>query len=155
MKSNRIHFYTYLVVTISVAVLLITGAPVLTMPVDNADTIPLGTFITWAGLVSLTRTIFFGIKEIREPSSKTNEILAGILKVISFLSVLWLPISYFLAGNLSFTFTESSSFQGGQLAMKCFWIYSTSIVIGAIMVVLIYWISIYVNKRNVIANHNN
>jgi len=88
------------------------------MALDAKNSIPLGTWITWAGMISLPLTVYWGIIEFRKPTKKLNKILSRLLKTTITLGVLWLPISFFLAGNLSFTFSEKLSFQGGQAAMR-------------------------------------
>ena len=81
------------------------------------------------------------------PSRKLNRILSGLLKIIIVLGILWVPISYLLAGNLSFSFSEKQIFQGGQDAMRWFWRLSYGIGIGAILIIFTYWISLLFKKR--------
>ena len=125
--NNRItKFYSALIISLCVILLLVTGSSILTMPLDSKNSIPLGTFITWAGMVALPLTLYWGIKELKTPTKKLNKLLAWILKIIIVLGILWVPISFSLAGNWSFTFTEKESFQGGQLAMLWFCLLYTS-----------------------------
>ncbi|WP_141719727.1 hypothetical protein [Roseivirga misakiensis] len=133
--------------TISVIVLLFTGSPLLTTSLTSDGSVPLGTFITWAGMISLPLTIYWGIKELRKPSSKLNRVLSELLKIIILLGILWVPISYLLAGNLSFTFSEKETFQGGQAAMRWFWRLSYGIGISAVLIVTTFWISLLFKKR--------
>ena len=72
-------------------------------------------------MVSLPFTVYWGVREFRSPTSKLNKFFAGLLKAIILLGILWAPISYLLARNPSFSFSEKESFQGGQMAMKWFW----------------------------------
>ena len=147
MDRRSIWFFTFLVTTIVVIILFVTGSSLLLVALDNNDSIPLGTFITWLGMVSLPMTIYSGIKELRNPTRKLSKILSPLLKFIIVLGILWVPLAYLLAGNLSFTFTEKTSFQGGQMAMKTFWILSYGIGIGALSVLVIYWISLFFTKK--------
>src|SRR6056297_3392645 len=140
MNRRKTYFYTSLILTLSVITLLVTGSNLLIIPLDNSKSIPFGTFITWTGMVSLPLTIYWGIKELRKPLSKLNRIL-------------WVPISYLLAGNLSFTFSEKETFQGGQIAMRWFWRLSYGIGIGAILTLIIYWISLLFKKKKTVANN--
>lgn len=140
MNKREIYFYSALILTISVIILLITGSSLLTIALNGDETIPLGTIITWAGMISLPLTIYWGIKELRKPSSKLNKMLSRVLKIIIILGILWVPISYLLAGNLSFSFSERETFQGGQDAMRWFWRLSYGIGIGAILILFTYWI---------------
>ena len=150
MNRRKVYFYSALILTISVIMLLATGSSLLTASLDNDDSIPLGTLITWTGMISLPLSIYWGLKELRKPSSKLNGILSGFLKIIIIAGILWVPISYLLAGNLSFTFSEKQSFQGGQAAMRWFWRLSYGIGIGAILTLIVYWISLlFINKKSV------
>ena len=133
--------------TVIVIILLFTGSSLLTLALDKDQTIPLGTLITWTGMISLPLTIYWGISELRKPRSKLNQILSIFLKIILILGILWVPISYLLAGNLSFSFSEKETFQGGQDAMRWFWRLSYGIGIGAIMIVIVYWISLIFRKK--------
>lgn len=152
MNRRKIYFYSALILTLSVIILLATGSSVLTIAL-NDKSIPLGTFITWTGMISLPLMIYWGIKELRKPSSKLNRILSGFLKIIIISGILWVPISYLLAGNLSFTFSEKETFQGGQVAMQWFWRLSYGIGIGTILILIIYWISLLFKKKKTVANN--
>jgi hypothetical protein len=147
MNKRKIYFYSALILTIGVMILLVTGSSLLTMGLDSDKSIPFGTLITWTGMISLPLTIYWGIKELRKPSSKLNRILSGFLKTIIALGILWVPISYLLAGNLSFSFSEKETFQGGQDAMRWFWRLSYGVGIGAILIITTYWISLLFKKR--------
>lgn len=153
MNKRKIYFYSALILTIGVIILLGTGSSLLTKALYRDPTIPFGTLITWTGIVSLPLTIYWGIKELRKPSNKLNRILSGSLKIIIFLGILWVPISYLLAGNLSFSFSEKETFQGGQDAMRWFWRLSYGIGIGAILIIFTYWISLIFKKDKAITNN--
>ena len=142
MKRGRIWFYSSLMVTLFTILLLVTGSSLLTMAIDKSDTIPLGTFITWAGMISLPLSIYWGIEELRSPKGAFSSVLSKSLKVILLLAILWVPISYLLAGNLSFSFSEKETFQGGQIAMRWFWRISYGIGLGAVLILTLYWISL-------------
>jgi len=142
MNKRKIYFYSALVLTLSVIILLAAGSSLLTIALDKDESIPVGTLMTWMGMISLPLTIYWGIKELRKPSSKLNSILSGLLKIIITLGILWVPLSYLLAGNLSFSFSEKETFQGRQDAMKWFWRLSYGNGIGAILTITIYWFSL-------------
>jgi len=134
-------------VTFFTITLLVTGSSLLMIALDDDHSIPLGTFITWAGMIALPLSIYWGIKELRKPSSKLNRFLSGLLKIIIILGILWVPISYLLAGNLSFSFSEKVTFHGGQDAMRWFWRLSYGIGIGSILTLIAYWISLLFKKK--------
>lgn len=147
MNRRKIWFISSLIVTFSVIIILITGSSLLTTALDKSNSIPLGNFITWAGMISLPLTIYWGIGELRKPTRKLNRVLSKSLKTTLILAILWVPISYLLAGNLSFTFSERESFQGGQTAMKWFWRLSYGIPIAGLSTLLTYWISLLFKKK--------
>jgi hypothetical protein len=143
-----------MILTVSVIILLVTGSSLLNTALKSEKTIlPFGTLITWTGMISFPLTIYWGIKELRKPSSNLNRILSGLLKIIIVLGILWVPISYLLAGNLSFSFSEKETFQGGQDAMRWFWRLSYGIGIGAILILFTYWISLIFKKDKTIAKN--
>lgn len=139
MKKRKIWFFGFLIITIFVFVILGSGSPLLTIALGDTG-IPAGNLFTWAGMIALPLSIYMGARELRSPTSKLNAVLSAILKVVLILAVFWMPISFLLAGNLSFIFSERDSFQGGQTAMKLFWLLSYGIGIAAISVLLMYWI---------------
>lgn len=146
MNKQKIYFFSALTITFVVILLLVTGSSILLIALNDANTIPLGTFITWAGMIALPLSMYWGIKELRKPSNKPNRILSSLLKTIIALAFLWVPISYGLAGNFSFTFTEKATFQGGQVAMKWFWRLCYGIAIGSVATLLLYWFSVVITK---------
>jgi hypothetical protein len=117
------------------------------MALDTKNSKPFGSIIAWAAMISLPMTVYWGSKELRKPSTKLNKILAGFLKLIIILGILWLLISFLLAGNLSFTFSVKESFQGEQVAMKCFWYLSYGIGVGTIAIISTYWTSLFFKKN--------
>lgn len=147
MKKRKIYFFGALILTLCTIVLLVTGSPVLSLALVNDSSIPFGTLITWPGMISLPLTIYWGIEEMRIPTGKLNKILSGFLKLMIISGILWVPISFLLAGNLSFSFSEKEIFQGGQLAMRWFWRFSYGIVIGTILTLIIYWLSLLFTKK--------
>ena len=153
MNRRKTYFLSALILTLSAVILLITGSPLLTIALDSDKSIPFGTLITWTGMISLPLTIYWEIKDLRKPSGKLNKILSIFLKIIIILGILWVPISYLLAGNLSFSFSEKETFQGGQIPMKWFWRLSYGIGIGAILTLITYWISLLSKKNKTVANN--
>ena len=146
MEKRKICFIASLIVTVIVVTLLVTGSSLLTITLDKNNSLPLGNLITWAGMVSLPLTIYWGIGEMRNPTGPLNKILSGILKLVILLAVLWFPISFLLAGNLTFSFSEKESFRGSQQAMKWFWGLSYGIGLGALLSLGIFGISFIFKK---------
>lgn len=139
MTKTRFYFFASLTILITVAIILITGSFILTEPLFNGSTIPMGTPLTWLGIMSLPLAIYFGNERFRNPT-EIYKLLSGILKFSLTTAVLWVPICYLLAGNLSFSFSEKSGFRGGQIAMKCFWGYSYGVVILPLLLLIVHWV---------------
>ena len=138
MRKRNFLFLASLTILLVAGFLLITGAPVLTTPLPGNPSLPMGTLLTWAGILSLPLSIYFGVERFRKPARATDKFIANALKVLIILSILWAPICYLLAGNLSFSFTEKAGFQGGQTAMKTFWYFNYLLVVAPIMLLLLY-----------------
>ncbi len=145
MKSFRILFWISLFTFITALVLLVSGSPILMMELIDKSAIPLGTPITWAGMIAFPFAVFFGIRRIRIPSERFCRLLQMLLFVSIGLAFIWVPVSYLISGNLSFSFSEKQAFRGGQTAMKLFWIYSFVTGLLPLLVLFLFWISILVS----------
>jgi hypothetical protein len=95
-------------------------------------------------VVALPLSIYSGVKKIYTPTNKMEKYISVTLKVFMVLSFLWVPVCYLLAGNLSFNFSDKSTFQGGQWAMKIFWIFSYTLVAGPLILWVIFWINSFI-----------
>lgn len=140
MKNRKIWLFASLIIALISSFLLISGNALLTKSIWNNVYFPFGTLTTWLGFIGLSFSVYCGIKELRKPTNFFTKLLSYQLKVALVLSFLWIFISYVLAGNFSFTFTETNTFQGGQLAMKIFWILCYTLVIIPILVFFSYHI---------------
>ena len=147
MKKRKLWFIGSLIVFVTAAVLLITGSSVLTLSLSQKANIPLGTFITWFGIISLPLCFYYGIRRLREPGTSVDKYFGLLLKGLMGLAILWMPICFLLAGNMSFTFTEKAEFQGGQLAMRIFWFFSYFMVAGPIAFAAIFGIASLFRKK--------
>jgi hypothetical protein len=138
MKRTNIFFILSLGIFILSLYLLATASPALNYPLGKDDTLPLGNFITWVGLIALPMALYWGVGQLRTPGDGLYKILSSAVKALIFLSILWLPISYMLAGNMNFNFGEVDAFQGGQLAMKLFWGLSMGIPLSVLLLFLLH-----------------
>jgi hypothetical protein len=93
-----------------------------------------------AGIIALPLSAYWGIGALRTPTKRLNSILGGALKALIILAICWFPISFLLAGNLSFNFAGIPSFQGGPIAMRLFWVLSYGLALGTILIISIYWV---------------
>jgi len=136
MMKRKIGFFISLFVFLVAAVLLVSGSSLLTISLSEEYALPSGTFITWFGMMALPMSILLGIKRLHSPENKLYKILRILVWLSLLLAFLWVPVSYLLAGNLSFSFSEKESFQGGQTAMRWFWRYAYLVVILPLVVFL-------------------
>ena len=148
MNRRKIWFYSSLLIVLITITLLVTGSPLLTTALDKNDSIPLGTFITWVGLIALPLSVYWGIKEFRNPTTKGFKFLSIILKTVIVMAILWVPVSYLLSGNISFSFSEKVTFQGGQTAMRWFWRYTYGIALVSLLMLIAYWIMALLRKKH-------
>lgn len=145
----KIQFYSSLIIFIWVLYLFLTGSSWLTLSLYDTKNVPAGTFITWLGVIAFPTSIYFGVF-IRVHNGFRN-ILKKILIACLILAIFWVPVCYLLAGNISFTFSGKPEFQGGQSAMKLFWIYTYGIPATAILTVVLDWIyqlALYLKNSN-------
>lgn len=140
MKNRKTWLIISILITSVSFFLLISGSRLLTILLIEKIQLPLGTISTWLGFIGLSLSIYFGVKSIRSPKNWWEKLLSQQLKFSLLLSVFWVLISYFLAGNLNFTFSESKTFQGGQSAMKIFWILNYALVIIPTLTLFSYFI---------------
>jgi len=148
MKKSKLLFIGSLLILVAASFLLITGSSLLVKSISEDPYIPMGTIITWLGMISLPLSIYFGVGKLRNPSHLKDKITASVLKVLIVLATLWGPICYLLAGNFSFSFTEKAAFQGGQTAMKLFWYFNYAVVVMPIALLILYGIfSLFRNKE--------
>jgi hypothetical protein len=140
MHRRKVLFYCSLSVALSAIFLLATGSSLLTLPIGKQVVVPLGNLITWAGIIALPLSAYWGIGALRTPTKRLNSILGGALKALIILAICWFPISFLLAGNLSFNFAGIPSFQGGPIAMRLFWVLSYGLALGTILIISIYWV---------------
>ncbi|GGD57356.1 hypothetical protein [Muriicola marianensis] len=140
MKKSLIGLFLSLGVCALSIYLLVTASPALEYPLGENDTVPLGSFITWAGLISLPMSLYCGVRRFREPQGFFYRSMAVALKIVIVLAFLWVPISYGLAGNMNFNFGQSETFQGGQTAMSLFWGLSLGIPLGTIVLFAVHLI---------------
>ena len=145
MNKNLKLAFCLFIVTLTFT-LLITGSPILTSSTPGFDHIPLGTFITWAGMIALPYSILFAIDWKKPTQSNFLKLLYRLLQLTIILAILWVPISYLLSGNLSFSFSEKSTFQGGQKAMKLFWTNSYVIVASPLLIFCLAQLLLYFQK---------
>ncbi len=135
---HKTYFLISLCVFLLCSYLLVTASPALEYPLGENETVPLGSFITWAGLMALPTSLYWGVGKFRKPHDFLHRSMAVGLKTLIALTLLWLPISFGLAGNMNFNFGQTETFQGGQTAMSLFWGLSLGIPLGTIVLFVVH-----------------
>jgi hypothetical protein len=140
MQSTKLYFWLCLFVFVLVAGLLISGHPVLLYALMEDPYLPAGNILTWAGIIALPTSIFLGIRRLQNPETRLDIVFSKIIIFLIFVAILWAPVSFLLAGNLSNSFSEKATFQGGQEAMRLFWSFSYFSVGAPLVCWVVYWI---------------
>lgn len=138
--------YVSSVILIFCLILIVTGSPILGTPVFNKTTFPSGTLISWIGLIALTFLIYLAFNKSYNSTSSNRRILRFVSGIIVILAFLWGLIGFLLAGNWAFTFQNHNEFRGSIEASRFFWIYTASLVLLPILLILILWLMILSNK---------
>ena len=131
MKEPRRRFLAILALAVVVftVYLLATASPWLSAETVGFSGLPLGTLVTWAGIVSLPVATFFGFDEFLGRETRVARTLRALMICMLLLCAGWGIVSYALAGNWAFNFSNrAGSFQGSVLAGEVFWAYTISIV---------------------------
>ena len=126
------------IIVVMSAFLLLIGSEFLLYSLTDTQYVPFGTFLTWFGLACFPLLVYSSLSALRSPNNSWQRLFSVILKVQFVLSVLWLPMAYLLAGNWAFNFSNTLSFQGGQLAMKIFWIYSYGLPLSVLLLLILH-----------------
>lgn len=138
--SNRFKAISCLIIAFFCAYLIISGRPFLAQPILPSFEMPWGNYITWIGFIALPFSLLFGFSFLRKPINATSRILNKLLRLNILLALLWVPLSYFLAGNLKNNFKNSESFQGGPLASEIFWVYCGVLAGLPLLIYIFCWI---------------
>ena len=109
--------------------LLVTGSPLLLLTVSERMGLPLGTPVTWMGMVALVLMVRFGFAGLRSPVSRADRVYRSLWRLSLALALLWPLAGYGLAGNWAFMFSAGEGFRGGQVAMRLFWFNSVAVVV--------------------------
>ncbi|WP_372648275.1 hypothetical protein [Draconibacterium sp.] len=90
---------------------------------------PLGSLISWSGIVAYTLLLHLFIKR---PSKSTLSKVGKQLRFLHLgLALCWLPVSYFISGNLAF------AFQNKPIAFKLWIGYTLVILLFPLLLILL------------------
>ncbi len=122
-----------------------SGSELLVKPITYDPFIPLGTIISWFGLISLELLLLVLTNNVLEKAGLFNKLLGLMAVTLLVLAVLWAPVSYVLSGNFAFNFSEPNPLGDHLLASKIFW-YFTYFMAGAAMVGFVIVAFLILNK---------
>lgn len=135
MKAKA-KIYIPIVILVSSLFLVVTGSPILNKPLIKDSALPLGTLISWIGIIALTLTIFYIFNKIHSSGSTNHKILRYVFKGIISLASVWGFIGFLFANNWAFTFQNHDKFRGSIDASRFFWIYTATIVLFPILLII-------------------
>lgn len=141
MKARALTNISFIII-VSCLILIVTGSPVLTMPVIKGSAFPFGTLISWIGLIALTNSIYSGFNKINSSDSSDSSdhrLFRFTFRSFIILAALWGFIGFLLAGNWAFTFQNHEEFRGSIEASKYFWVFTAALVSIPILLILIFW----------------
>lgn len=136
-----------LLLLIGSGILILEGLPILTEPLYEGSELPFGTFVAWVGLSMLPLSILMGIRLIRKPISAVYRFYNRVFWLFTVLALAWGPLSYILAGNWAFTFSNSSGFKGSEQAFSVFLSYTIIVISLTLLTFLIFGIHYLIIKN--------
>ena len=139
MLFNKLAFWITLLIWLTVLVLLLTGSKYLLLDWGG---IPSGTILTWAGLICLPLSIYFGSQPLRESQSFGFRVIRKFFVATVVVALAWGVVAYFLAGNWSFNFAPKEEFVGSTQAYHYFYLY-TVVALG-MSILLLFWLSTFI-----------
>ncbi len=110
--------------------ILIYQPQILEIPVFKSLNLPLGSLISW--LLVFLIPMFFYLNLGFRSDSKAQQWLKIILKVNILVSLLWGFISYLIAGNWNFIFTNNTGLMR--------WIGFTTIIVITPLLIFLFWV---------------
>lgn len=99
--------------------------------------LPLGTFVAWFSIISLTSLPWLTTKALREAPNLFFLVLRYVTCLAAGLALLWPFVGRLLAGNWHYNFGYSTSFIGSAEAGYIFWRYTGLIVILPLFVFIL------------------
>jgi len=138
-----------LLLLIGSGILLLEELPILTEPVIEGMGLPFGTLIAWVGISMFPFSILIGIRLIRKPTSQVYRFYKQAFFVFAMLGVAWGGISYLLAGNWTYTFSNGGTFRGSDRAFNIFLIYTSFVISITLLTFVIFGIHhLIINQKH-------
>lgn len=127
-----------LIVLVTSAYLLVTGSPWLTRTVVESINLPLGTLISWAGIIALPSSIYLVSAKHLSRGARFSRFCRLLLRLDLMLAGSWGLVAYGLAGTWAFTFSAgASNFRGSDQASSVFWTYSIAVAVLPLLVMVL------------------
>lgn len=129
-----------LLLLIGSGIMMLEGLPILNEPLFKGCGLPFGTLVTWIGITMLPFSILIGIRIIRKPISNIYRFYNRGFWFLSLLSATWGLVSYILAGNWTFTFSNNNGYKGSDQAFTAFLYYTATLISLTLLFLLIFGI---------------
>ncbi len=138
-----------LLLLIGSGILLLEGLPILMEPVIEGIGLPFGTLIAWVGISMFPCSILIGVRLIRKPTTQVYSFYKRVFFVFTLLGVAWGGISYLLAGNWTYTFSNDEGFRGSERAFNIFLIYTFFVISITLLTFVIFGIHhLIINQKH-------
>ncbi|MHC1732664.1 MAG: hypothetical protein AB9888_11650 [Bacteroidales bacterium] len=138
--------YLSLIIFVSCLFLIVTGSPILNVPLFKESAFPLGTIVSWIGLIAFTFTIYLISNKIHRANISVHKIIRIAFGSTVILALLWGLIGFLFAGNWAFTFQNHDAFRGGIEASRCFWIFTSTLVLMPVLLFLVLVLMLLIKK---------
>lgn len=127
--------------------LIITGSPILAEPLMNELEIPRGTIISWLCIAMLPLSIIMGLRPIRKPISLVYRFYKRVFICFLLLGASWGLVSYYLAGNWAFTFSDTGVFRGSEKAFQFIVTYTFALISLTLLFLIIFGIHHFIISK--------
>jgi len=101
--------------------LLVTASPMLVQTASASLDMPWGTLVAWFGLLSIPSIVYFAFPGLQNPKSTILQVLRWAWVISLTLAILYPFLSFYLAGNWSYTFQSQVPFRGSTRASVYYW----------------------------------
>ena len=141
MKANTVTYISSIIL-VSCLFLIVTGSPILNAPLYNGSAFPLGTLVSWIGIIAFAFTIYLSFNRIHHANNSFHRIIRIVSGSIVVLALFWGLIGFLFAGNWAFTFQNHDEFRGSIEASGYFWIFTATLILLPVLLFLILWLLI-------------
>jgi len=145
--KRKIFLSVSILVFLGSLLMIINSSWLLTHPIFFYKEMPLGTLTTWAGLISMPCILYYGIPAFHPPRSEFTNVFRLINLFIILAAISWGTLSYYLAGNWSFSFGSNiEGFRGSVAAYDVFVLFTLMIVALPIVFLIMFLLGRMISK---------